>query len=439
MLILKMNADLPISVRNLGHSIGMSVKRLETSLKSDVDLNNYPRLKSVSSEHLYNMQNIGRTVLDLGDSETFDFERLFARLKNLQTDYSSSAQSLLDSLVETLFESDREAFNLIVPMAINEVDRIFENEIQLSSVNRLEELQSLKESTAISHISGMLRTDWSAKAFVEQYRSMFETKSKEIESNFREVFYQNSSFLKIEEIDVEIERELKLSDEIIINFCEETVIPEVSAYLRGQYSELFVPNEDLSQLQANAEKVVSNCMLRGAAKKLILSFNDHLREEVSVQVADFLKSAKKSSESRKFLGKIEEEIRKILDEEFENVNLVVTRDSDTIQINILPVSVVAERLEGHHKVLGDLIVTRMFMGESAIDVEADLKDNSVTIKKVESDFSEVEAQDAELGQDLLDIDVSEFDDTFKEVVYEWLEGVARNVSDNVKRLLSESE
>ena len=77
MLILKMNADLPISVRNLGHSVGMSVKRLETSLKSDVNLNQYPRLKSVSSEHLYNMQNIGRTILDLGDAETFDFERLF--------------------------------------------------------------------------------------------------------------------------------------------------------------------------------------------------------------------------------------------------------------------------------------------------------------------------------------------------------------------------
>ena len=130
MLILKMNADLPISVRNLGHNIGMSVKRLETSLKSDIDLNQYPRLKSVSSEHLYNMQNIGRTILDLGNVETFEFERLFGRLKNLQTDYSASAKSLLDSLVDTLYEGDREAFNLIVPMALKEVDRVFENEIQ---------------------------------------------------------------------------------------------------------------------------------------------------------------------------------------------------------------------------------------------------------------------------------------------------------------------
>lgn len=410
MLILKMNADLPISVRNLGHNVGMSVKRLETSLKSDVNLNQYPRLKSVSSEHLYNMQNIGRTILDLGDTETFDFERLFGRLKNLQTDYSASAQSLLDSLVETLFESDREAFNLIVPMALNEVDRIFENEIQLSSVNRLEELQSLKESTAISHISGMLRTDWSAKAFVEQYRSMFESKSKEIESNFREVFYQNSSFLKLEEIDPEIERELKLSDEIIINFCEETVIPEVSAYLRGQYSELFVPNEDLSQLQANAEKVVSNCMLRGAAKKLILSFNDHLREEVSVEIANFMKSVKSKTDSKELIEEIESVLEEYLGSVFEHCNSEVNREDHEIIVTVLPVSA---RFDNWETTLsGSLVsITRIYFGETEIDLKIDTKDNKVTLIKSDFEISDIEALDRETGLELRNIECRDLEES----------------------------
>ena len=410
MLILKMNADLPISVRNLGHSVGMSVKRLETSLKSDVNLNQYPRLKSVSSEHLYNMQNIGRTILDLGDTETFDFERLFGRLKNLQTDYSASAQSLLDSLVETLFESDREAFNLIVPMALNEVDRIFENEIQLSSVNRLEELQSLKESTAISHIAGMLRTDWSAKAFVEQYRSMFESKSKEIESNFREVFYQNSSFLKLEEIDAEIERELKLSDEIIINFCEETVVPEVSAYLRGQYSELFVPNEDLSQLQANAEKVVSNCMLRGASKKLILSFNDHLREELSVEIANFMKSVKSKTDSKELIEEIESVLEEYLGSVFEHCNSEVNREDHEIIVTVLPVSA---RFDDWETILsGGLVsITRIYLGATEIDLKIDTKDNKVTLIKSDFEISDIEALDRETGLELRNIECRDLEES----------------------------
>lgn len=410
MLILKMNADLPISVRNLGHNVGMSVKRLETSLKSDVNLNQYPRLKSVSSEHLYNMQNIGRTILDLGDTETFDFERLFGRLKNLQTDYSASAQSLLDSLVETLFESDREAFNLIVPMALNEVDRIFENEIQLSSVNRLEELQSLKESTAISHIAGMLRTDWSAKAFVEQYRSMFESKSKEIESNFREVFYQNSSFLKLEEIDAEIERELKLSDEIIINFCEETVVPEVSAYLRGQYSELFVPNEDLSQLQANAEKVVSNCMLRGAAKKLILSFNDHLREELSVEIANFMKSVKSKTDSKELIEEIESVLEEYLCSVFEHYNSEVNREDHEIILTVLPVSA---RFDNWETTLsGGLVsITRIYLGATEIDLKIDTKDNKATLIKSDFEISDIEALDRETGLELRNIECRDLEES----------------------------
>ena len=410
MLILKMNADLPISVRNLGHNVGMSVKRLETSLKSDVNLNQYPRLKSVSSEHLYNMQNIGRTILDLGDTETFDFERLFGRLKNLQTDYSASAQSLLDSLVETLFESDREAFNLIVPMALNEVDRIFENEIQLSSVNRLEELQSLKESTAISHIAGMLRTDWSAKAFVEQYRSMFESKSKEIESNFREVFYQNSSFLKLEEIDAEIERELKLSDEIIINFCEETVVPEVSAYLRGQYSEMFVPNEDLSQLQANAEKVVSNCMLRGAAKKLLLSFNDHLREELSVEIANFMKSVKSKTDSKELIEEIESVLEEYLGSVFEHYNSEVNLEDQEVIVTILPVSARFDNWEA--MLSGSAVsITRIYLGATEIDLKIDTKDNKVTLIKSDFEISDIEAIDREIGLELRNIECRDLEES----------------------------
>lgn len=65
MLILKTNSDLPISVRNLGHSIGQSIKRLEMTFKADLELNNYPKLKSVVEEHLYTMQAVGQNVTNL--------------------------------------------------------------------------------------------------------------------------------------------------------------------------------------------------------------------------------------------------------------------------------------------------------------------------------------------------------------------------------------
>ena len=422
MLILKMNADLPISVRNLGHNIGSSVKRLETSLKSDIDLDSYPRLKSISSEHIYNMQNIGRSVLELGSVESFDFNRLFGRLSVLQQDYSSSAQSLLDVIVETLYETDKESFNLLVPMSINEVDRNFENEIQLSSVNRLEELQTLKESTAISHIAGMLRVDWSAKSFVESNRAKFEQKSAEIESNFRDVFYQNLQIISLEEIDAEISRELKLSDDLMINFCEETVVPEVAAAVKEEYDRLFVPNEDLAELKSNAEKVVSNCMLRGAAKKLILSFNDHLRDEFSVQLAEFLKSAKRASSSKSLVEDIESVVEEYTGSVFEHRNFEVNEEDREVLVTILPVSARFDNWEA--ELSGSLVsITRIYLGATEIDLKIDINDRKVTLIKSDFDISDIEALDRELGVELRNIECSDLDQSAIKDLEGWFEDI----------------
>lgn len=422
MLILKMNADLPISVRNLGHNIGSSVKRLETSLKSDIDLDSYPRLKSISSEHIYNMQNIGKAVLELGSVESFDFNRLFGRLSVLQQDYSSSAQSLLDVIVETLYETDKESFNLLVPMSINEVDRNFENEIQLSSVNRLEELQTLKESTAISHIAGMLRVDWSAKSFVESNRAKFEQRAAEIESNFRDVFYQNLQIISLEEIDAEISRELKLSDDLMINFCEETVVPEVAASLKEEYDRLFVPNEDLAELKSNAEKVVSNCMLRGAAKKLILSFNDHLRDEFSVQLAEFLKSAKKAASSKSLVEDIESFIEEYTGSVFEHRNFEVNEEDREVLVTILPVSA---RFDNWETELSDapVSITRIYLGATEIDLKINANDRKVTLIKSDFDISDIEALDRELGVELLNIECSDIDQSAIKDLEGWFEDI----------------
>ena len=125
MLILKTNSDLPISVRNLGHSIGQSIKRLEMTFKADLELNNYPKLKSVVEEHLYTMQAVGQNVTKLGDVDTFELDRLYARLSFLQNDYRNSAEMIMNATIDALLNADKEAFDLVAPMCINELDRNF--------------------------------------------------------------------------------------------------------------------------------------------------------------------------------------------------------------------------------------------------------------------------------------------------------------------------
>lgn len=392
MLILRTNSDLPISIRNLGHSIGQSIKRIEMIYKTDIDLPSYPRLKSICDQHLYNMSNIGRNVLDLGQSDDFDLSRVHARLAYLQDDYFESARTLVAETYSALYENDRESFDLISALLLNEVDRKFEDEIQLSSVNRLEELQNLKETTAISTIAGLLRTDWSAKSFVGTHKDLFEQEAKRIEESFRESVYDKLGEMSIEEIEKEIEKELKLADDKLENFCDESVVPVVAEEINQFYDELFVPNEDLGLLKQNSEKVVSNCMLRGAAKKLILSFNDHLREEVSPQILDFIKM----TAIKNLLEKIESNVEEVLKENFEYCNHEFNNEEDYRVLTILPVSA-----DFNDFILdqGDssISIDKVYFGGTELDIKIDLKSKTAKLIKSEVDVSEIVGHDINTG------------------------------------------
>ena len=427
MLILRTNSDLPISIRNLGHSIGQSIKRIEMIYKTDIDLSSYPRLKSICDQHLYNMSNIGRNVLDLGQSDDFDLSRVHARLAYLQDDYFESARTLVAETYSALYENDRESFDLISALLLNEVDRKFEDEIQLSSVNRLEELQNLKETTAISSIAGLLRTDWSAKSFVGTHKDLFEQEAKRIEDSFRDAIYDRLGDLTLEEVEKEIEKELKLADDKLETFCDESVVPVVAEEINRFYDELFVPNEDLGLLKQNSEKVVSNCMLRGAAKKLILSFNDHLREEVSPQILDFIKM----TAIKNLLEKIESNVEEVLKENFEYCNHEFNNEEDYRVLTILPVSA-----DVNDFILdqGDssISIDKVYFGGTELDIKIDLKSKTAKLIKSEVDVSEIVGHDIDTGFEIEFIEDRSFEKDVLDSIESFIENLARQLIETIE-------
>ena len=427
MLILRTNSDLPISIRNLGHSIGQSIKRIEMIYKTDIDLPSYPRLKSTCDQHLYNMSNIGRNVLDLGQSDDFDLSRVHARLAYLQDDYFESARTLVAETYSALYKNDRESFDLISALLLNEVDRKFEDEIQLSSVNRLEELQNLKETTAISTIAGLLRTDWSARSFVGTHKDLFEQEAKRIEDSFRDAIYDRLGDLTLEEVEKEIEKELKLADDKLETFCDESVVPVVAEEINRFYDELFVPNEDLGLLKQNSEKVVSNCMLRGAAKKLILSFNDHLREEVSPQILDFIKM----TAIKNLLEKIESNVEEVLKENFEYCNHEFNNEEDYRVLTILPVSA-----DFNDFILdqGDssISIDKVYFGGTELDIKIDLKSKTAKLIKSEVDVSEIVGHDINTGFGIEFIEDRSFEKDVLDEIESFIENLARQLIETIE-------
>lgn len=287
MLILKMSSDLPISVRNVGHSIGESLKRLEMTFFTELKLGE-ESIREFES-HIYEMTSIGRNVLALGDDANFEIDKLYSRLEYFQQDYSTHAVGILSDLSRAT-----DSIEPIAAMLVNEINRTFTDEIQMSTVNRLNELQELLETTAMSHISGLLRLDWSATSFIAKYKELYNLQFERYESDIRELVAEKLKTKEDFDIDEVMKQSLKECESKSLEFTKSEIAENVAEEMRSKYTELFIHNEDLTILQNQAIVVAMNCLTRGNAKKMILSSLHLHYEKFEEQLRVFVESMRSS-------------------------------------------------------------------------------------------------------------------------------------------------
>lgn len=393
MLILKTNADLPISVRNVGHNIGEALKRLEMTFFTEMHLNEDATSKFES--HVYEMTSIGKNVLDLGDEETFDLSKLYARLDYLQQNYSEHAVGILTDLNKSSQELEP-----IAAMLINEINRSFTDEIQMSTVNRLDELQNLLETTAISTISGLLRLDWSAVSFIKQFESLYERKHSEIIESVRNSIVEKLQSGEEIEFEDEFAKLTKDSESKVLEFTQSDVSEHVAESMRNKYTELFIANEDLNLLKDKAIDVAANCMTRGNAKKMIIS---NLAKDLEI-LHENLKPIVESFLVKKVdLSKVEELLHGVLEGSTKTVE--VLEDGEYVRCLA---------------VLHNFETETYFVAFAEANVEFEIlaKENHVKVMREEFEVLEVldqESQQPLEGQDLIDV-LARLEERFKEDV-----------------------
>lgn len=393
MLILKTNADLPISVRNVGHNIGEALKRLEMTFFTEMHLNEDATSKFES--HVYEMTSIGKNVLDLGDEETFDLSKLYARLDYLQQNYSEHAVGILTDLNKSSQELEP-----IAAMLINEINRSFTDEIQMSTVNRLDELQNLLETTAISTISGLLRLDWSAVSFIKQFEPLYERKHSEIIESVRNSIVEKLQSGEEIEFEDEFAKLTKDSESKVLEFTQSDVSEHVAESMRNKYTELFIANEDLNLLKDKAIDVAANCMTRGNAKKMIIS---NLAKDLEI-LHENLKPIVESFLVKKVdLSKVEELMHGVLEGSTKTVE--VLEDGEYVRCL---------------SVLHNFETERYFVAFAEANAEFEIlaKENHVKVMREEFEVLEVldqESQQPIEGQDLIDV-LARLEERFKEDV-----------------------
>lgn len=289
MLILKSDKDLPISIRHLGHQIGSSIKTLEISIHSDIDNKTYKKLIYLCDQHLFNMSSIGRAIKDLGDEEKFDLTTVYGKLEYLESDYHASAREILALVKEAYESTEDESLQPILLQIFNQVDRKFKDDIQISSVNRMERLQEMITSNSLSFIGGLMKEDISAISYAETFGHEI---SKEVVNTLNGM----TDLVEAKLLDGEIEDAKDLHDMVTSSILDsvvpellEEVYQECAADLRAKYDDKFVPNESLDELKANSINVIRTCVGRGKPRTYLFSL---VANEIEAYVEDIAKEHK---------------------------------------------------------------------------------------------------------------------------------------------------
>lgn len=354
MLILKTGNDLPISVRNVGHSIGEALKRLEMTFFTELHVKESTTAKF--EDHIYEMTSIGKNILRLGDEEEFRLDKLYARLAYFQQDYSKHAADLLIDLQKT-----KQDLDAILAMLVNETQRNFVDEIQMSTVNRLNEIQTLLETNAISTVAGLLRLDWSAVAFIKRFDNLYEDAHEKIITALNADAIDGLKEDPDQDFEKLFAKHAKVAEERLIEYTNTTIAEFAAEEMRSTYDKLFVPNEDLELLKARAIEVASNCMTRGNAKKVVLAGLHKKLETVKESLVLLVKSIKKKM--------TEKDLQLVLDTIFEQVaRITETNDEDDL------IEGVAIFKSGHYR---DFEVT---LDGTEVEIEVDRRTNLVDVR-----------------------------------------------------------
>ena len=276
MLILRSEQDVPISIRHIAHLLQNSSTRIKIVLIERAKDTPYFQL---ATEKLHIIQSYIFELKRLGDENAFDFGSYQRHVQTLQSLYSEAFEELAnDGSAEfrAIQETNDDLYQELLALYAGEWARSFNDEIQMSSINRLERLQELVNAKSLSAITAILPIEgWTANEFMHSAIQSFNF-LKDLENTFVEVLRRSSG----DGIPRTREEFVKMYlDDAISEKYEDTIVAflfdERKPEMIEKYHEIFIPSDEVSILIANVDPVIEGVMKRGGGAKLM---KDNLKE-----------------------------------------------------------------------------------------------------------------------------------------------------------------
>lgn len=275
MLILRSEQDVPISIRHIAHLLQNSSTRIKIVLIERAKDTPYFEL---ATEKLHIIQSYIFELKRLGDENAFDFGSYQRHAQTIQHLYSEAFEELAnDGSAEfrAIQETNDDLYQELLALYAGEWARSFNDEIQMSSINRLERLQELVNAKSLSAITAILPIEgWTANEFMLSAIQSFNF-LKDLENTFVEFRASDvdrapatrAEFIKMYLDDAISEK----YEDLISSFLFEERKPEMVE----KYHQLFIPSDEVSILITNVDPVIVGVMKRGGGAKLM---KDNLKE-----------------------------------------------------------------------------------------------------------------------------------------------------------------
>lgn len=274
MLILRSEQDVPISIRHIAHLLQNSSTRIKIVLIERAKDTPYFQL---ATEKLHIVQSYIFELKRLGDENSFDLGSYQRHVQTIQHLYSEAFEELAnDGSAEfrAIQETNDDLYQELLALYAGEWARSFNDEIQMSSINRLERLQELVNAKSLSAITAILPIEgWTANEFMHSAIQSFNL-LKDLENTFVEFRASEgdrapatrAEFVKMYLDDAIAEK----YEDLVVTYLFEERKPEMIE----KYHEIFIPSDEVLILIANVDPVIEGVIKRGGGAKLM---KDHLK------------------------------------------------------------------------------------------------------------------------------------------------------------------
>ena len=270
MLILKTEADLQISINEVCQNAQQNLLMIEESFKTEMKDQVSSQTAQQFKEDLKTLRSIVQSIAKIGDRKTNRTYHLFNNLQQFQKQYHTTSINILKILDHAL-KGHHEFYRLLQ----READRVFLDEFDVSSANRLLRLQDLLETESLDDFAPFVRFDLTDLALMERYpdsiRSICKEWSRWMAKGLREKLDDHEQF----EFDEYFESKKKKCEEHVKRSMSREIAYLSSSDISDDLKKSFIDNDSLTDLQQRLSTVVSRSLDNERCQEISLS---HIRE-----------------------------------------------------------------------------------------------------------------------------------------------------------------